>query len=205
MSALALLLEHTPWLLGGFVWNLLISLLAMLFGTLLGGALGWLRDQPIWSLRAPAGVLTSVCRNVPSFVLLFYVAFVLPVEVVVADQVILLPLWLKAVLALTIPVIGFASDQTLGYRRQVRMRLASARAVFTLSWLQYFLIVLMASATASVIGADEVVGRANRVIAIDSSPGFLLLVYTWVCSWFLLAGLLLVRLRALLERGWRVQ
>ena len=70
----------TPFLAGGFAGNLLIAALAMLLGTALGSMLGRARDLPAAWLRSPAAAMTSVCRNVPSFVLMFYVALVLPVE-----------------------------------------------------------------------------------------------------------------------------
>ena len=97
---------------------------------------------------------------------------------------------LKATLALTMPVIGFASDQGLALLRQRRERIAGAEATYIVAWLQYFLIILMASATASVIGADEIVGRANRVIATDDRPAFLIATYVYVSAWFLVSGLL---------------
>jgi polar amino acid transport system permease protein len=188
MSDLATLWHWTPFLAGGFAGNLLISVLAMLFGTLIGAAFGWARGTG-WLLGLPAGLITGLCRNVPSFVLMFYVAFVLPVEVVWGDAVVAVPLRAKAVLALTIPVIGFASDQSLALRRLREEGVAGAGDTFLTAWLQYFLIILMASATASVIGADEIVARANRVIATDQRPEFLMAVYLYVASWFLVAGL----------------
>jgi polar amino acid transport system permease protein len=186
----ALLADWTPFLAGGFGYNLLISAVSMSAGTLIGAALGWARGRgPL--VRAPAILATSLARNVPSFVLLFYVAFLLPVEVVRGDLVVTVPAWIKAAVALTVPVIGFASDQTVGYLRQRADGVASAAAGFGAAWIQYLLIILMASATASVIGADEIVGRANRVIAIDPRPEVLLAVYLYVSAWFLAAGLLI--------------
>jgi polar amino acid transport system permease protein len=184
---IALLLAWTPFLAGGFATNLAISAVAMATGTLIGAALGRARDAT--PLRLPASLATGLARNVPSFVLLFYVAFLLPVEVVWHGRVIAIPLWTKAALALTIPVIGFASDQTLAFRRQRAAGLASAGATFATAWVQYFLIILMASSTASVIGADEIVGRANRVIAADDRPAVLIAVYLYVSGWFLVTGL----------------
>lgn len=163
----------------------------MLAGTAIGAALARARDARPLALRGPAAVLTSVCRNVPSFVLMFYVALVLPVEIGWRGGVVALPLWIKAALALTIPVVGFASDQGLALRRQRRATTPGAEAGYLVAWLQYFLIVLMATATASVIGADEIVGRANRVIATDHRPEFLMATYVYVSAWFLAAGLLL--------------
>lgn len=191
---IAVLLSETAYLAGGFATNLLIAIGSMALGTLAGVCLGRARDSHHRPARLPAAFLTNLCRNVPSFVLLFYLAFLLPVEVVVGDTVVRVPVWIKATLALTIPVIGFASDQYLGLRQQQRARIAGARMVFATAWLQYFLIIIMASATASVIGADEIVGRANKIIAHDSDPAFLLLTYGYVSLWFLAAGLILTTL-----------
>ena len=70
---------------------------------------------------------------------------------------------------------------------RVRRRLGRTLWV---SWVQYFLIIVMASATASVIGADEIVGRINTVVAIVNESGFLIAAYGFVAAWFILFGLL---------------
>jgi His/Glu/Gln/Arg/opine family amino acid ABC transporter permease subunit len=186
---IATLIEATPFLARGFVTNLLIAALSMTFGTVVGLTLAALRGAGRWWTRLPANFATSLCRNVPSFVLLFYVAFMLPVEVEIGGQLIAIPLWIKATVALTIPVVGFVSDQALGLRRQRAEGDPAALTTFFLAWMQYFLIIIMASATASVIGADEIVGRANRLIAQDHRPAFLLLTYVYVSLWFMAAGL----------------
>lgn len=193
MNDLALLLERTPYLAGGFATNLLISFLSMALGTGIGIALGALRARGGVAM-GPARLATDLCRNVPSFVLMFYMAFMLPTEITLAGTIYAVPLWLKATLALTFPVIGFASDQSLGYFRQKRTGVIGAEEVFAVAWIQYFLIIIMASATASVIGADEIVGRANIVIASGSSPTFLLTTYIYVALWFIAAGLIVTTL-----------
>lgn len=200
---LMVLWERSPYLLGGYGYNLLISALAMLIGTLVGCLISLARQSEHFFLKASGSLLTSLCRNVPSFVLMFYIAFVLPVEVAWDGSLLRVPLWLKAMLALVIPVIGFASDQGLAYLRQRKQAQPDAGAVFSVAWVQYFLIVLMASATASVIGADEIVGRANRVIAMDNNPLFLLLTYSYVCLWFLFTGLLVSYAIQVLQRHWQ--
>ncbi|MEM7490269.1 MAG: hypothetical protein AAF390_14200 [Pseudomonadota bacterium] len=180
---------ETPYLAGGFQGNLLISALSMGLGTALGGVLGCLRMGFGGVVRGAASALTSLCRNVPSFVLLFYMAFMTPGEIVLSGETVQVPVWIKAVLALTFPVIGFASDQTLAYFTQYRARLDGAGETFVVAWVQYLLIIIMASATASVIGADEIVGRANTVIARSDDARFLLLTYGYVSVWFLGTGL----------------
>lgn len=184
------LFRHTGFLAGGFGTNLKISVLSMTVGTVLGVMLALLRAGHVPILRPLAGFATNVCRNVPSFVLLFYMAFMIPSEIDWGGQIISVPLWLKATLALTFPVIGFSSDQSLGYVEQKRAGSKGAWEVFVIAWLQYFLIIIMASATASVIGADEIVGRANNLIAQNENARFLLATYVYVSLWFLTTGLL---------------
>ncbi|NWO04492.1 MAG: hypothetical protein HLX50_01950 [Alteromonadaceae bacterium] len=201
---MAILLWHrTPDLLAGFGYNLLIAVLAMLLGTLAGALLGAGRYHRLAVLRLPARWATSVCRNVPSFVLMFYIAFVFPVEIEWGGQIIMVPLWFKVTLSLIIPVMGFASDQMLALLSQRARGQEGAGATFLVSWVQYYLIVLMASATASIIGVDDVVGRANEMIAFVNAPGFLLLTYSYVCLFFFASGLLVTvaarRLEAILE------
>ena len=195
------LIERTPYLAGGFGTNLLISALSMALGTGLGALLGLVRANRTRGLTRAAGMATNVCRNVPSFVLLFYMAFMLPSEIDWAGRIIAVPVWIKATLALTFPVVGFASDQSLGYFTQVRAGIAGARETFAIAWIQYFLIIIMASATASVIGADEIVGRANTIIAQNDSASFLLVTYLYVSAWFLMTGLAVSNLSLWLFRS----
>jgi polar amino acid transport system permease protein len=183
------LLSHSGFLAHGFAVNLLISVVSMTAGTILGVALGLWRAARRVGGSLVGGFATSICRNVPSFVLLFYMASMIPSEVELSGQIIAVPLWIKATLALTFPVIGFASDQTLGYVRQTRDGTSGAFETFAVAWLQYFLIIIMASATASVIGADEIVGRANTLIAQSGDDGLLLPIYVFVSLWFILTGL----------------
>ena len=53
------------------------------------------------------------------------------------------------------------------------------------------------------IGADEIVGRANRVIATDHRPEFLIATYLYVSGWFLASGLLLTCVISALARARR--
>jgi ABC-type amino acid transport system permease subunit len=188
------LIERTPYLAGGFAKNMMIAATSMALGTLVGGLLGLLRFRQMRATLRAESLLTNLCRNVPSFVLLYYMAFMLPSEVALDGRIHQVPVWIKASLALTLPVIGFASDQSLGYLRQRAGGMPGAGETFVVAWVQYFLIIIMASATASVIGVDEVVGRANVLLARDDSAAFMLATYLYVSAWFVLAGLLVSNL-----------
>lgn len=78
-NVLSELIQWTPSFSIGFSLNLLISLVAMLAGTAIGWALACgRRGQPYtaWS----SNMLTGVFRNIPSFVFMFFIAFIIPIE-----------------------------------------------------------------------------------------------------------------------------
>jgi His/Glu/Gln/Arg/opine family amino acid ABC transporter permease subunit len=185
------LLQETHYLAGGFVTNLGITVVAMGVGSVLGLLLALCRTSVSKPVRWLAEGATSLCRNVPSLVLLFYIAFMIPKQIVIGETVLPMPLWIKASLALTIPVIGFASDQSVSYLRDHTTSLRAAAPYLINTWAQYVLIILMASSTATVLGADEIVGRANVLIAKRDDPTFLLATYAYVSLWFLVSGLLI--------------
>lgn len=199
-SQLDAVMSHSDFLAGGFAVNLLISVLSMGIGTALGVTLGRLRHAGVAGFTGLSLFLTSICRNVPSFVLLFYMASMIPSEITMGNCIFPVPLWIKATLALIFPVIGFSSDQSYGYFQQRRADLHAARGTFLVAWVQYFLIIIMASATASVIGADEIVGRANTVIAQQGDDAFLIMMYLYVSLWFIATGLVMTGLVKRLSR-----
>jgi len=178
-----------PYLAEGFLLNVLISVMAMFLGTVLGWWLGVARAGQVKVLRFASTGLTSLLRNIPSFVFMFYIAFVTPVEFEWDGALIAIPAWIKAVVALTIPVVGFCSDQVDILINAQQRKAAHAFATFAVAWTQYLLVIIMASATASVIGVDEIVGRANTVIAAVGEPSLILWVYGFVALWFLASGL----------------
>jgi len=190
-SHLSTLLLWTPFLAKGFAINLLVSFAPMLLGTAVGWGLARLRHNAGKVMRRAALALTSLFRNIPSFVFLFYIAFLTPMEITWHGEVYAVPVWLKATLALTVPVVGFASDQILTLLRELEQQKANCWGMFSVAWTQYLLVVVMASATASVIGVDEIVNRANTVIAAVRDPSLMLWIYSYVALWFLLTGALI--------------
>jgi polar amino acid transport system permease protein len=176
-----LLWVWTPFLAEGFGWNILISLASMAIGTPIGLALARLR---LTGSRSGA-VLTAAARLPPTFVLIFYFAYVLPAEFSIADIIIPVPGWLKAALALSVAVAGFVSDNALASFHQLQQGERVAALYFVPAWTAYFLIIVMASSTASVIGVPEIVYRANTVISVTGEPSATLWVYGYAMLWFL--------------------
>ena len=176
----------TPYLLGGFAMNILISVVAMLIGTTLGWGVARLRlaRTPAW--QRVALVATELTRNTPTFVFQFYLAFMLPntVSLPGLDASLAITPWIKASLALALAVIGFCSDNLTPALKGLRRGDDSAALLFIPSWISYALIIVMASSTASVIGVSELVSRCNTVVNATGKSGLLLPIYLYACVVF---------------------
>ena len=177
----------TPFLLGGFMMNILISVVAMLIGTSLGWGLALMRLAKSSSLLSFSSLLTEITRNTPTFVFQFYLAFMLPNEFILpfTELIVTVPPWIKASLALSLAVIGFCSDNLTPALRALRRGDDGAALLFIPSWTSYALIVVMASSTASVIGVSELVSRCNTVVNATGKPGLLLPIYLYACVIFI--------------------
>lgn len=183
----ATLWRWTPFLAGGFLWNIIVSLGAMTIGTALGALLALMRLSPRRALCRAGLAVTELARNVPTFVFLFYLAFLLPAALRIGGAAIVLPGWLKASLALAIAVVGFVSDNLCEALAQGRAGNLAAALLFVPNWTAYFLVIMMASSTASVIGVGELVSRCNTVIGAVGRPGLMLWIYLYAMLWFFLA------------------
>lgn len=184
------LIRTTPYLAQGFAHNLAISVGAMALGTVVGTALGALRrGATAW----PADGVTQVTRNVPSFVLLFFLAAVLPERIGIAGLEWPIGPMATAILALAIPVVGFTSDATRDLRAAPPGTRAGRWSALSFAYVQYFVIILMASATASVIGVEEIVARSNHLVTFEADVARMLGVYVYTALWFILTGVTLLR------------
>ncbi len=208
MSELQALLAWTPYLLGGFAWNILISAIAMVLGTVAGAWLAWLRlSERSWSRRLSTGA-TELTRNVPTLVFQFYLALMLPSEWLVPGTgwVVGVPAWLKASLALSVAVVGFTSDNLLIAMREWRKGDRGAALLFVPAWGTYLLIIVIASSTASIIGVGELVSRANTVINATGNsklmiPMYLYAMVIFFCFCYPLIALLNRAKRLMTERA----
>lgn len=179
-------LTWLPFLLQGFALNILVSAVAMALGTGMGWGVAGLRMSSSMRMRRLGEVLTGLTRNVPTFVFLYYVAFMLPSEFSLPglDRLVNFPAWLKASLALSIAVTGFCADN-IGPAVQAWRAGDHGRALLFLpSWAAYGLIIVMASSTASVVGVPEIVSRCNTVIAATGNTAMMLPVYLLGCAIF---------------------
>ena len=188
------LLIWTPYLAVGFAKNFMVSGVAMIAGTFFGWLLARMRHSSGAAIQIPGEFGTSVFRNIPSFVFMFYLAFVMPVEFSWGAQIIKIPAALKATIALTVPATGFSSDQILRYYKDREEGAGYAILMLIVAWTQYFIVIIMASSTASVIGVDEIVSRSNTVITALRQPEIMLWIYLYVALWFLSFGVIVTQI-----------
>lgn len=198
MNELHALWVWTPFLLEGFLMNVLIAAVAMVTGTLAGAVLGLLRTSSTRWIERASTLATGLSRNAPTIVFQFYLVMMLPAAWGV-------PSWLKASLALAVAVVGFTSDNILIALRQWRRADRSAALLFLPAWGTYLLIIVIASSTASIIGVGELVSRTNIVINATGQTSLMVPVYLYamviffIFCWPLIAVLAKVR-KTLAER-----
>jgi len=199
------LLAWTPYLLEGFAVNLLIATTSMGIGTLAGSALALLGFAR-WPLLVRATErLIRTLSHLPTLALMFYVATLAPAEWhwTALGLTLPIPLWFKAALALSLPATVFTAwnlrAAVLAWRQGER----AAALLFLPNWLGTFVIGLLASTTASMIGVSELVAHCGVVI--NAAPGIgVAAVYAWGSAFFVVfcsvASALLGGLRRALSR-----
>ncbi|MCH8621048.1 polar amino acid ABC transporter permease [Undibacterium sp. TS12] len=180
------LLTWTPYLLGGFAMNIWISIVAMVIGTGIGWILATLRLSSHPRRARASLVATEFSRSIPTIVFQFYLAFMLPSEILVPyfKHIIAFPVWIKAALALAIAVIGFTSDNLTIAMADWKKGDHHAAFLFIPSWTSYALIIVMASSTASIIGVSELLSRCNTVINATGNTQLMLPIYLYACLFF---------------------
>lgn len=192
MSQWQTLWTWTPFLLEGFLMNVLIAAVAMAAGTAVGAVLAVLRCSRTRAIERASTLVTGLSRNAPTIVFQFYLVMMLPPAWGV-------PAWLKASLALAVAVVGFTSDNLLIAQRQWRQGDRSAALLFLPAWGTYLLIIVIASSTASIIGVGELVSRTNTVINATGQTSLMAPIYLYamviffVFCWPLIAALAKVR------------
>jgi polar amino acid transport system permease protein len=185
MSTIETLLTWLPFLFQGFVKNITIALLAMAIGTTLGSILALMKFSKFSWVRHGVSALTSFFRNVPTLVLLFYLATLLPNELVLFNGTFVLTLSpiFKASLALASSPLGFTAWNLYASLSNWRKGDHAAAMLFIPNWLGAFLVTTLASSVSSLVGVDELVSRSNSVIT-ATSPNNMISVYLLAMSFF---------------------
>ena len=203
-SAFLALWEWLPVLLGGFVFNVAISFMAMGIGTASGTLLGIMQVSEARALRGTSWFVTQFFRNAPWLVLLFYCMFLMPFEFTVLGLTIPFPDWVKAVIGLSLPVMANVSEIVRGAiqsipsgqweaahslaftRRQILFDIILPQCVKRMlpPWMNLYAILTMATVLASVVGVGEVMTLTQRALAAESRAEFLVPFYGFVMLLF---------------------
>lgn len=171
-----------PTFIQAFSLNIIIAVSAMAVGTGAGFYITKCHLSTYRFIQIGAKALILIFRNVPSFVLLFYLVLIIPSQFSLGQQHVQIPAIAKAIFALGAPVTAFACDYFLEIKNKGKpFQLAP--------WNQYFIVILMASTTASIIGVKEIMATANASIAMSGNNQMVLPIYSLVALWFITCSL----------------
>jgi polar amino acid transport system permease protein len=209
LSPLEVIVKWAPLLLTGFAFNIAISLLAMLLGTVAGL---WLGLSLLSEIRIVAGVswfVTQVFRNVPWLVLLFFVMFLVPFQVTIFKTTIPLPDWQKATIGFALPVMANVAEVVRGAVRSIPSTQWEAAESLSFTprqtmwliilpqcikrmlppWMNIYSLVAMSTVLASIVGVSEMLTLTAQVHAAEGGRpelfaplyGFALLCFFLYC------------------------
>lgn len=204
-SVVTTLFTWLPFILKGFGLNLLMSIIAMALATILGVALGLMQVSRTPFVRFPARFVTLLFRNSPWLVILFLVMFLVPFEIRLLGLKIMIPDWIKATFAFSLPVLANISEIVRGAINSIpRGQWESAESLaFTRSqtlrwiilpqcvkraippWMNWYALLALSTPMASILGVNEALGNAQSAMeASGSRPEFLLPFYLFLLCLF---------------------
>ena len=226
-NAFETLLKWIPFLFSsGFLFNVLISLFSMLFGTLAGAVLGLGQISKISPIRRASWFLTQLFRNSPWLVILFIVLLALPFEFVIFGVIIAVPDWMKAVFGLSLPIMANISEivrgavlsvptaqweaaESLAFSRQQmlwRIILPQCFKRMIPPWMNWYAILTMATPLCSLLGVEEIITLSRQAMEAENNhPELLVPFYSFALGMFFLYCYPIARLTIRLERKYAVK
>lgn len=225
VSPVMTLIKWTPFIIDGFVVNLVISFLAMAIGTILGTALGLMQVSLLAPVRKSSWLITQFFRNSPWLVLLFCVMLLFPYEITIMGVIIPIPDWLKGTIGLSLPVMANISEivrgavqsipsgqwesaESLAFtRRQTMWMIILPQCVkrMTPPWMNWYAILTMATPLCSIMGVEEAVLHAQQAMEAEGArPELLAPFYSFLIVIFFLYCYPIARWTARLERKFAV-
>ena len=225
-TALEVIWIWSPLLLKGFLFNLLISALAMVIGTAAGVPLGICQTSRSAPVQTAARLVTQFFRNSPWLVLLFLCVLLLPFQIRVFGLTIPFPDWAKAIFGFSLPVMANVSEivrgavqsvptsqwesaESLGFtRRQTFAEIILPQCVKRMlpPWMNLYSLITMSTVNASVVGVSEMITLTNEVLAAEGSrPALLAPLYGFVLLCFFLYCYPIGKWTVALERRFQVK
>jgi polar amino acid transport system permease protein len=215
----------TPVVFGGFLFNLLTSVLSMALGTVVGLLLGLALISLARPVSRSAWYVTQFFRNAPWLVLLFYCMLLLPFEVSLFGQAVPLPAWFKASLGLALPVMANVAEIVRGGVQSIPdtqwqaadslafTRLQTIRMVIlpqclkrmTPPWMNLYAILTMATTLISIVGVQEGMTLTRAVLVADGRVELFVPMYLMLLMFFFLYCYPIARWTIALERRFNVK
>ena len=192
MDNFYILTTWSPYLLSGIALNLLIAILATIIGSLTGAVLIWFSYSRIKIIRWFGTIVPNVIGAVPSLFLLFYLAILLPNEIIInsGEIVISLPNWLKAAIALAASPLAFTSRSLRESIKHLNAGNRNEALLFIPNLTNGFIITLLASSGSSLVGVNEIVSRTNNLIKTIGTE-YAILLYSYAGLIFVISAFLI--------------
>lgn len=220
-SVPSVLIKWAPLIFQGFLFNLLVSVGTMALGTVLGVFLGLAQVSPYAPLRRAAWAVTQFFRNAPWLVLLFYAMLILPFQI----GPIALPSWLKAIIGLSLPVMGniaeivrggvlsipsgqWESAEALAFtRRQTMWLIVLPQAVKRMipPWMNQYAILTMATTLISIVGIQDGLTMTRAALVAEARTDILVPMYLMLLMMFFIYCYPIARATLSLERRFAVK
>lgn len=226
-DAFGALWRWSPFLLwSGFFFNVLISVLAMLIGTVFGAALGLGQISPSGWLRRFAWFFTQLFRNSPWLVILFIVLLAFPFQVTIFGVTIPIPDWMKGVIGLSLPIMANISEVVRGAvqsvptaqweaaeslafsRRQILWQIILPQCYKRMlpPWMNWYAILTMATPLCTLLGIEEVITLSRQAMeSEDNHPELLVPFYGFVLILFFAYCYPIARFTIRLEKKYAVK
>ena len=196
-TPIGVLIPWLPMMLKGFWLNLTISFLSMGLGLAFGILLGGGQASRVPVVAPVARGVTLFLRNSPWLVILFYVMFVVPFQFKLFGTWWQLPDWIKAVVALALPVAGYMSEIVRGGLKAVpatqwdaaaalgygpfatltRIILPQAARLMVPPVMNLYCTLTIATSLANIVGVQDVFTVTQNFLSTEQMPGLILPAY----------------------------
>ena len=220
-----IMLKWVPQVFNGFLFNLLVGVLAMAAGTASGVVLGLGLISLLSPVRGASWVLMQFFRNAPWLVLLFYAMFLLPFEFTIGPLQISIPAWVKAVIGLGLPVMAnvaeivrggvqsipltqWESAESLAFPRWQTLWLIILPQAFKQMippWMNLYAILTMATTLISVVGIQDGMTMIRGALVAEARTDLYLPMYLMLLLMFFLYCYPIALWTAALERRFNVK
>lgn len=211
--------------LGGFVLNVVVSVLAMGLGTVMGVFLGIGQISRIGAVRRVCWWVTQIFQNSPWLVVLFYFMLLLPYQFDIFGTRVPFPGWLKATLGLSLPIMANIAEITRGAiasiptvqweaaeslaftRSQTMWRVILPQCVKRMipPWMNWYCILMMSTPLISILGVQDAMTLTQDALASEGRQNLLIPFYLWLMVWFFVYTYPIARWTRSLERRFAVK